>query len=85
MSDPNDLGLAAMQGSRVLGLTVMSVQEVFARPKQTINKQMTIVHFSRQETEKNEKTQTIDHRWQSIHDMSTRAAPCGIEYVCASI
>ena len=50
MSNPNDLGLAAMQGSRVLGLTVMSVQEVFARPKQTINKQMTIVHFSRQET-----------------------------------
>jgi hypothetical protein len=85
MLDPNDLGLAAMQGSRVLGLTVMSVQEVFARPKQTINKQMKIVHFSRQEIEKNEKTLTIDHRWQSIHDMPTRVAPYGREYVCASI
>jgi hypothetical protein len=46
---------------------------------------MTIMHFSCQEREKKEKTQTIDHRRQSNHDMSTRAPPCGRGHVSASI
>jgi hypothetical protein len=32
-----------------------------AKPKQTVNKQRIIVHFSCQEREKKEKTQTINH------------------------
>jgi hypothetical protein len=34
------------------------------------------MHFSCRERENKEKTQTIDHRRQSNHYMSTRATPC---------
>jgi hypothetical protein len=40
-------------------------------PKLTINKKKTIVHFSCQERKKKRKTQTIDHRLQSNHDVYT--------------
>ena len=64
---------------RCLGLTTL------ARPKQTTNKQMIIVHFSCQKIEKKEKTQTIDHRRQSNYDISTHAAPCGRGHIRAFI
>jgi hypothetical protein len=44
------------------------------RKKQT---KRTIVHFSCEEREKKEKTQTIDHWWQSNYYPSTHATPCG--------
>jgi hypothetical protein len=43
------------------------------------------MYFSCQEKKKNEKTKTSDQRQQSIHDISTRTAPCRRENVCAPI
>jgi hypothetical protein len=42
------------------------------------------MHYSCQERENKEKTQTIDHLRQFNHNMSTRTAPCRRGHVCAS-
>ena len=48
-----------------------------AKLKQITNKERIIVYFSYQKREKRKKkTQTIDHRWQSNHDMFTCVGPC---------
>jgi hypothetical protein len=42
------------------------------------------MYFSCHEIKNKEKTQTIDHRQQSSHYLSTRATPCGKRHDCAS-
>ena len=75
---------------KILGYGMIPISKwlkpvMFARPKQTINKHMTVMHSSCQEREKKEKKQIIDHRRQSNHDMSTSVVPCGRGHIYASI
>jgi len=77
MPDPSVMGLAMKPVPRCLGLATMPDQRCLdlathVKPKQTSNKKKAIVHFSCQEREKKEKTQAIDHRRQSNHDVYTR-------------
>jgi len=52
MSDPHYLWLTTLSDPSVLVLT----SNIVIRPKQTTNKEMTIVHFSCQEREKRKNT-----------------------------
>jgi len=52
--------------------------------KQTTNNKRKIMHFSCQERKERKKMLTINHRWQSNHDMYTHAALCGRRDGCVS-
>jgi hypothetical protein len=96
-SRPRHIGLTVMPDPDALGLTVIPDLSVLVWqtctsgssithgciPKQTTNKERTIIHFSCQEREKKEKKlkQSIIG---SNHDMSTRNTPYRRRHVCVS-